>query len=165
MRSRTLAGIAGLVLAGTAAAFGLSHVQAQEGTISGYARVIDGDSLVVAGQRVRLFGIDAVELHQSCGSTPCGFIAKATLERLIGNAPVTCIERDRDRFGRSVAVCRSVGGDDLGGLMVGLGWATAYRRYSLAYVDHEDAARAERLGIWATGFQAPEQYRREHPRR
>ena len=161
--SRVAAGLAGLLLAGTAAAFGLSHVLAGEPTISGYARVVDGDSLVVDGQRVRLYGIDSPEINQRCGGEPCGLAAKAALERLIGRDPVSCRERDRDRYGRIVATCSTQTVPDLGGLMVGTGNATDYARYSGGrYRDHEAAAKAEKLGIWRGDFQQPDQYRRTH---
>ena len=48
-------------------------------TITGPARVIDGDTLGVSGQRIRLHGIDAPEKNQTCQieGTPwaCGIAA------------------------------------------------------------------------------------------
>lgn len=40
----------------------------------------------------------------------------------------------------------------------------AYRRYSRTYVKEEDRARAEKKGIWATDFEQPDVWRKEHPR-
>lgn len=128
--------------------------------IHGHARVIDGDTIVVDGKHVRLFGIDAPELHQRCGPEACGLAAKAALERMTRNDPVSCTEQDRDRYGRSVAICRTVDGD-LGARLVALGMAVDYRTYSHGrYADQQDAARAEGLGIWRTGFTWPAEYRR-----
>ncbi|MEE8245641.1 MAG: thermonuclease family protein, partial [Alphaproteobacteria bacterium] len=49
----------------------------------GAARVIDGETIEVAGQRFRLYGIDAPEPEQSCElrakTIRCGAIAKTAL--------------------------------------------------------------------------------------
>jgi endonuclease YncB( thermonuclease family) len=44
-------------------------------------------------------------------------------------APVTCDERGRDRFGRTIGLCR-VAGRDIGADMVAAGFAWAFTRYS-----------------------------------
>ncbi len=102
--------------------------------ISGPARVIDGDTLEVAGQHVRLHGIDAPELAQTCqdrnGEYPCGRIARATvLDLIAGMDTVTCKMRGKDRYGRWLAVCFA-GGFSINRNMVYTSWAPAYRRYS-----------------------------------
>ncbi len=128
------------------------------------AHVVDGDTLRVGSDRVRLSGVDAPELSQQCGTgsarTPCGAEAASWLRGRVEGRSVDCIEVDRDRYERRVAVCR-MAGVDLGAALVDAGWATAYRKYSLAYVDREGRARADRRGIWATPFEPPAQYRRE----
>ncbi len=129
----------------------------------GSARVVDGDTLELAGVRVRLHGIDAPESGQSCRAGgrpwPCGREAARALARRIAGEPVTCPERDRDVYGRVVAVC-TVGGQDLNRWMVAEGWAFAYRRYSRAYVAAESRARAARRGIWRGEVVAPWEWRR-----
>ena len=54
---------------------------------SGNATAKDGDSLVLNGTEVRLHGIDAPELHQSCngpaGEYPCGREALQELRNLL----------------------------------------------------------------------------------
>ena len=131
--------------------------------VSGRARVIDGDSLKIGGTRVRLFGIDAPERGQSCQTGGelwiCGGLARVRLEERISGRKVVCEEKDRDRYGRIVAVCRA-GGEDLNAWMVSEGWALAYRRYSEAYVDVEAGAKAARLGVWRGEFVAPWDWRR-----
>lgn len=131
--------------------------------LSGPARVIDGDTLDVGATRVRLHGVDAPEAAQSCfaadGGWPCGRRATQALAALVDGGVVACAERDRDRYGRVVAVCRR-GGLDVNGWLVARGWAAAYRRYSHAYVDEESAARAARRGIWAGEFAMPWDWRR-----
>ena len=131
--------------------------------VSGHARVIDGDSLEIGGTRIRLFGIDAPERGQSCETGGelwvCGGLARVRLEERISGRRVVCEERDRDRYGRIVAVCRA-GGEDLNAWMVSEGWALAYRRYSEAYVDEEARAKAARVGIWRGDFVPPWDWRR-----
>ena len=130
---------------------------------SGRASVSDGDSLEIAGQRVRLHGIDAPEWKQRCTADSrqwrCGVAATRALKKRIGGEAVTCTPRDRDRYGRIVAVCRA-GGVDLNAWMVAQGWALAYRRYSTAYVDEERAAQAAERGVWRGRLVAPWEWRR-----
>ena len=131
--------------------------------ISGLASPIDGDTLRVESERIRLHGIDAPESAQSCragGETwACGEAAIQALRGRIARRPVQCAERDRDRYGRIVAVCR-VGGADLNAWMVEQGWAVAYRKYSTDYVSHETAAKAARRGVWRSDFVEPSRWRR-----
>ena len=131
--------------------------------VSGQARVVDGDSLEIGGARIRLFGIDAPERGQSCQEGGelwiCGGLARLRLEERISQRRVVCVEKDRDRYGRIVAVCRA-GGEDLNAWMVSEGWALAYRRYSEAYVDEEAGAKAARVGVWRGDFVPPWDWRR-----
>jgi len=130
--------------------------------VAGSAKAIDGDTLEIADQRIRLHGIDAPESQQSCernGLTwPCGAVASATLREFVRRGEVHCVERDRDRYGRIVAVCRA-GVVELNAAMVAAGLALAYRRYSTDYVAQEAAAQAARQGMWAGRFVAPWNWR------
>ncbi len=141
----------------------LSPVEALAG-ITGVASVIDGDTIEIHNTKIRLHGIDAPESGQQCRradgtSWACGRDAAFALADLIGRRPVQCEQRDTDRYGRVVAVCR-VGGTDLGAWLVRRGYALAYRRYSKDYVDEEDAARKAKAGIWAGEFVKPWEWRR-----
>lgn len=128
-------------------------------------RVVDGDSLVVEGQRVRLWGVDAVEQDQPCfdsqGSPyPCGRLAALALRNMVTGLKVECWVEYRDLYDRAVATC-SVGGADLGEAMVRDGWAVDWPRYSRgAYAKAEAEARVARRGIWQGDFQRPEEFRR-----
>ena len=131
--------------------------------VTGRARVIDGDTIEVAGTRIRLFGIDAPERIQSCQAEGelwlCGGLARLMLEDRISVRSVVCEERDQDRYGRIVAVCRA-GSKDLNAWMVSEGWALAYRRYAQDYVGEEARAKAARVGVWRGDFVPPWDWRR-----
>ncbi|MBC2664304.1 thermonuclease family protein [Novosphingobium flavum] len=131
-------------------------------TIAGPATVIDGDSLVVAGQQVRLVGIDAPEFDQTCQrggqSWTCGQEAKTQLTSLVQDQRIECSGFERDAHARLLAVC-SAGYLELNKTLVENGWAVAYRAYSDAYVGQEARAKAGRLGIWASEFTPPADYR------
>jgi endonuclease YncB( thermonuclease family) len=131
-------------------------------TVTGSVRVIDGDSLMVSGTEVRLFGIDAPEYSQVCtrAGRPwrCGLDAKEALRAATADRSVICSPRDTDRYGRTVAVCRA-GGLDLGAAMIKGGMAVAYG----AYEADEREARDARRGIWASRFDAPATWRARHP--
>jgi endonuclease YncB( thermonuclease family) len=133
---------------------------------TGQASIIDGDTLEIHGQRIRLYGIDAPESRQTCEAAAqtyrCGQQAALALSDHIGRQTVACEPRDTDRYGRIVAICRA-GSEDLNAWMVAQGWALAYRQYSTAYVGQEEAARAAGLGIWRGAFTAPWDWR--HGRR
>lgn len=134
-------------------------------SIRGNAIALDGDTLDLAGVRVRLFGVDAFERDQLCSRSDgtrygCGQDARATLERAVSGALVTCRKRDVDRYGRMVATC-TAGGQDLAELLVREGNALAYRRYSDDYVPAERQARSARRGAWEGSFEQPWDYRHE----
>lgn len=116
----------------------------------GEAQALDGDSLVVAGKKVRLFGIDAPEFDQQCqkdgGSWPCGEVAKTQLAELVAGQRVECRGQGFDQHGRILAVC-TAGGESLNQAMVEQSWAVAYRQFSDAYISAELGAKTNRLGI------------------
>lgn len=131
--------------------------------ISGQARIIDGDTLDVEGQRVRLFGIDAVEKAQLCQDNaghdwPCGHRAADELARMVEGNSVECAVKDQDRYGRAVADCEA-NGLSLNYWAVRNGWALAYTDFSQAYVKAEREARADRRGIFAGTYIAPDAWR------
>jgi endonuclease YncB( thermonuclease family) len=131
--------------------------------VVGPARVIDGDTLKIHGAKIRLHGIDAPESAQVCKaegkSYRCGTSATLALARRIAGKPVSCDQRDKDRYGRIVAVCKA-GGEDLNGWLVAQGLALAYRHYSKDYVRQEEAAREAKRGLWRGEFVKPWQWRK-----
>jgi endonuclease YncB( thermonuclease family) len=126
--------------------------------LSGNAYVIDGDTLKLDRQRIRLKGLDAPELHQECDiggrRYSCGDRARRFLDDLVSGHEIDCSGQEYDRYGRLLAVCR-VGGNDLNALMVANGWAVSYGGYH----SEERAAREGGLGIWAGQFDWPGDWR------
>jgi endonuclease YncB( thermonuclease family) len=129
--------------------------------------VIDGDTIEIAGKRIRLYGIDAPESRQTClheaTTSRCGEDATSALSNRLGSEIVMCDDRGRDRYGRIIAVCRLGGraGPDINAWMVREGWALAYRHYSRDYVQEEGEAQAARRGLWYSTFEAPWDWRRQ----
>ncbi|MGB3624574.1 MAG: thermonuclease family protein [Henriciella sp.] len=116
-------------------------------------RIVDGDGLRIEGQSIRLWGIDAPELDQTCEqdgrATPCGEDARLLLGALAQSGEITCETEKTDRYGRTVARCFA-GGLDLAGAMVRQGYALDWPRYSDGFYSSEEAeARVERRGMWA----------------
>lgn len=134
-------------------------------SVSGMARAIDGDTLDVNGVRVRLEGIDAPELGQTCarpwfGSWPCGQQAADHLARLVRDREVSCVSRGTDVYGRMLAECTTAG-LAINANMVRSGLAWAFVRYSTAYSGIEAEARAMKLGVWQGRSQPAWEYRKE----
>lgn len=130
---------------------------------SGLVRVIDADTWDVGGDRVRLFGIDAPELDQSCtrkggGDWPCGVWAADQVRARYDGAWATCDAVTTDRYGRTVARC-AVGGRDAARQIVRDGWAFAYRRYSMDYDLDEKTAAVQGRGLHGSSTAAPADFR------
>lgn len=132
----------------------------------GVASVIDGDTLEIHGQRIRLFGVDAPESGQRCLNGGgqlyrCGKDSAFALSGLIGESTVKCEARDsgKDRYGRMVAEC-FLGPASLNEWLVRYGHAVAYRRYAKDFVSAEDLARTARRGVWAGAFINPAEWRK-----
>ena len=129
--------------------------------------VIDGDTIVLEGKRIRLFGIDAPEKLQSCqvkeAAVACGMIARNALIGFVAGATVRCDREDVDRYGRDVSRCYAEG-YDLSAGMVRAGLAVAYRQYSLSYVSEEENAKRLKRGMWKGTFVMPWDWRSQRSR-
>tara|TARA_R110002020_G_scaffold41276_7_gene121674 strand:+ start:2245 stop:2781 length:537 start_codon:yes stop_codon:yes gene_type:complete len=151
-----------LVLAGVALL--ASWLDAPLPAIAGAGRASDGDSFRLGEERVRLVGLDAPELAQTCQAAgaarwPCGRVARDRMASLLAAGAIDCQPEGRDRYDRLLARC-ALGGVDLGATLVSEGLAIS----AGAYFGEQNAARTARRGIWAGGFDAPADWRVDHPR-
>ena len=124
---------------------------------------IDGDTIILNGEKIRFSGIDTPELKQTClkddQEVPCGMAAKRLLAEKISNATVECISEGKDTYKRTLAEC-FVNGESLSKFLVRSGYAFAYRKYSTKFIKDEEFAKANKLGMWAMTFQYPWDFRK-----
>ncbi len=133
-------------------------------TITGKAAVTDGDSVTINGTVIRLHGIDAPEIDQTCWKNSreyqCGMAAKTYLEYIINNQVITCHIYETDTYGRDVAKCFNDTNIDLNAQMVSSGNAIAYLYFSHDYSRQQAEAKKNKKGIWAGHFIEPYRFRR-----
>ncbi len=155
--------------------FFAGQLHSEEKVIYGLAKVIDGDSIKIGKESIRLQGIDAPEIKQVCKKNDkpymCGIIAKDALKNYLkwakgvsGESLVYCYYSERDRYKRIVAKC-FLGKESLFYLnetMVRKGHAIAYTRYSKDYIEAENTAKQKGIGIWRGEFIFPEEWRRKN---
>lgn len=108
-----------------------------------YERVIDGDTFIASGKKIRLWGIDAPEKNE-----PESFAATLYLEVLLEQGKLLCNEIDIDKYERHVMRCYS-GEEDIAASLVKNGMATDYKVYSKGYYARdEEFAKINKFGIW-----------------
>lgn len=131
----------------------------------GDATAIDGDTLKVHERRIRLIGIDAPEMRQTCGALKnewqCGERAHTELTQLIYGRAVFCLLRGQDRYQRSLGLCYAGFFDDVAEHMVKQGLAITYGSRGVRYASQQDVALQNMKGIWRTSFIPPERWREE----
>lgn len=160
---------AGLVVAGTLAVPVYlittpgQSLERPTDALVGHARVVDGDTLEIQGIRVRLEGIDAPEIGQTCpgrwfGRWSAGRDAAAELKHMINSAVVQCRSLGTDSYGRMLGLC-SANGLDLNREMVRRGYAWAFVKYSARFVADEKVARDAAAGIWRRACETAWDYR------
>ena len=134
------------------------------GELSGIPSISDGDTIKFIHKRIRLHGIDAPERKQMCIKNSkeyrCGVLAAEALFKKINGSQVICEVQDKlDRYKRYIGVC-FVGKVNLNKWMVRNGYAIAYRRYSEEYIEDENYAKKNKLGLWSGNFIHPEKWRK-----
>ena len=131
--------------------------------LSGTALVVDGDTITISGNKIRLSGIDAPEKNQTCRkvgiTSRCGYEATETLRNWTHTKEVRCVGDTKDPDGTLTANC-FVDGYNVNARLVYEGLALAYRKYSKQYVPEEDEARAAKKGMWAGEFVPPWDWRK-----
>jgi endonuclease YncB( thermonuclease family) len=136
-------------------------------TIAGRASVIDGDTLEIHGERIRILDIDAPESRQRCqdqdgAAWRCGQQAALALADWIGQQAVSCETTKKDRYKRWLARC-SVAGNDVALWLASQGWVFAYRDCKCEVIRAAvDRAKAQQLGIWSGEVMAPWEWRTAH---
>lgn len=132
----------------------------------GRATVIDGDTVAIHGEHVRINGIDALETRQACRnrlgtSWRCGKAAAEALDGFLSaSSPLRCEYIDRDRYGRFVGNCVRAGGKDVAAWLVSNGHALDWPLYSNGtYANEQAEAEAAKTGIWSGTFEAPWDWR------
>ena len=141
-----------------------TSVQSQK-LIKGKAKVIDGDTIHIGNNKIRLNGIDAPEQKQTCSfegnEWNCGQDATFFLSNLINRKSVNCRVNDIDQYKRLVAVC-FIDNININQIMVIFGWAIAYRYYSKDFIKEEQIAKKNKIGIWRGTFEEPYIYRKNN---
>ena len=132
-------------------------------TINGIALVVDGDTLHIEKNKIRLHGIDAPEIDQTCTIKDkvwnFGIESSLELKKLILDNNISCVVSDIDKYNRYIAEC-FINNKNINKLMVRNGWAIAYRYYSLDFVEDEELAKKNKIGLWQGQFQEPYLYRK-----
>tara|TARA_Y100000590_G_scaffold362104_1_gene419079 strand:+ start:592 stop:1047 length:456 start_codon:yes stop_codon:yes gene_type:complete len=126
-------------------------------------KIVDGDTIILNGEKIRFSGIDTPELKQTCLQgeeiVSCGMSAKMLLVKKIGNTTPKCISEGKDVYKRTLAEC-FVNGESLSKFLVRSGYAFAYRKYSTKFIKDEDFAKDNKLGMWSMTFQYPWDFRK-----
>ena len=126
-------------------------------------KVVDGDTIVLNGEKIRFSGIDTPELKQTCMDGDqkvfCGMFAKMLLAKKIGNETPECIMEGKDAYKRTLAEC-FINGESLSAFLVKSGYAFAYRKYSDKFIKEEEFAKKNKLGMWSMKFQYPWDFRK-----
>ena len=121
-------------------------------------KIVDGDTIVLNGEKIRFSGIDTPELKQTClhnnEIVDCGMSAKILLIKKIGNKTPECISEGKDVYNRTLAEC-FINGKSLSKFLVRSGYAFAYRKYSKKFIDDEDFAKANKNGMLEMKFKYP----------
>lgn len=94
-------------------------------SVSGYAQVVDADTIIVEGYHIRLSGIDGPELSEAMG-----LIAKKAMQNLTSGQIIRCELNGEKSYKRLVGTCYLPDDKDIGEYMVSAGLALDCARYS-----------------------------------
>ena len=127
--------------------------------VEGYADAITGAMLSINGLHIKLLGVEAPYLQQTCANKfgqayTCGQTAKNWLQNWLQNKLVKCHIISPEDNGRATGVCFAQG-YDIGAVVVNAGWAVAYTKNTDIYVPYEQQAGTKKRGLWAGTFYKP----------
>lgn len=132
----------------------------------GRASVVDGDTIEIAGERIRFDGIDAPESNQTCRNEigtiyRCGAASAEFLDQLLATSrPVQCEFVEWDQYGRFVGDCYLADGRNVNSTLVREGHAVDWPRHSDGrYSAEQTAARRDGKGMWRGEFTMPWDFR------
>ncbi len=141
-------------------------------TIKGKALVIDGDTIKINKKKIRFYGIDAPEIDQICYRNflsisfltfskkyKCGLVAKKKLKIFLKEYNIKCLIRGYDKYNRKIAICYR-DRISINSWMVKNGYAVAYKKYSKKYINFEEEAKKNNLGLWQGNFDMPWDWRK-----
>jgi endonuclease YncB( thermonuclease family) len=155
--------MAALAARALAVAIALASPAAVAAEAHGKARILDGDTLEIAGQRFRLYGIEAPAPDQVCHRAgreyACGKVARAVLWALVGGREVSCVPVGAAQGDAASAAICSVGDTSLNESMVATGWALADPATPVPYGQLQHVAKAARRGLWTGEFDPLETWR------
>ena len=128
-------------------------------------KIIDGDTIHLNNEKIRFTGIDTPELKQTCKKNSkiiyCGIEARQLLIDKIGKNKVNCVREGKDQYKRTLAEC-FVNDLSLSKFLVREGYAFAYRKYSKKFIDDEDFAKKNNMGMWSMSFEYPWDWRKKN---
>ena len=140
--------------------------------IYGEATVVDGDTIKINDNKIRLFGIDAPEKKQMCKKIflsisffsfekdyPCGVISTQKLKNLLNKKIIKCYVEGKDIFKRKLAICFR-NKLNINSWLVRNGHAVAYKKYSKKYLMEEIEAKNDKRGLWQGKFEMPWDWRK-----
>jgi endonuclease YncB( thermonuclease family) len=114
-----------------------------------HAAVIDGETLRLSGQVIRLDGVAAPQRGQSCRlATDCAGAAAGQLAELVHDRRVACTVNGADKVGRAVGSCQA-GGTNINEAVVQRGWAVAEANQP-NLLQAQAIARSAHRGLWST---------------
>ena len=128
-------------------------------------KIIDGDTIHLNNEKIRFTGIDTPELKQTCKKNSeiiyCGIEARQLLINKIGKDKVICVREGKDQYKRTLAEC-FVNDLSLSRYLVREGYAFAYRKYSKKFINDEDFAKKNNMGMWSMNFEYPWDWRKKN---
>lgn len=135
----------------------------------GHAKILDGDTILFKGERLRLIYIDACEMGQpmfgGSGQVDCGLFAKTALLEIVGATELQCQWSKRDHYDRPLANCKTKFNNVDLALSLVQGGAVPLSTFNRKAIPSElllaeIEACHSKTGIWAFQFDDPNIYRK-----